>query len=218
LGVLESETIMALKKNATNSTETGTEHHRHQQRNLDGLLIELKEGDITTRRWAARDLATIDGSTAGLLAALNTESELLVFEAILDSLEKIGGDEVVKGLIPLLRSEDAGKRNSVIETLQSMPDMVALHIIELLNDTDSDVRIFAIDILQVLAHPDIPQWLLSVLKDETHINVVATAVDRLAEVGTEDMLEDLLALKQRFPDEFYLHFAIDTAIERIKGH
>ena len=71
--------------------------------------------------------------------------------------------------------------------------------------------------LQVLAHPDTPKWLLSVLKDETHINVIATAVDRLAEVGGLDMIDDLLDLKLRYPDEPYLHFAIDTAVERIKG-
>ena len=96
-----------------------------------------------------------------------------------------------------------------------MPEGVALHIIELLNDRDSDVRIFAIDILQQLAHPQTPEWLLSVLKDETHINVIATAVDRLAEVGTSDMLPALKALKLRFPNEPYLDFAVQTAIRRI---
>lgn len=206
---------MALKKREKISNTDG--ERRQQSRGLDELANELKSEDMAARRWAARDLALIDGSTSILLDALNTEKERVVFEAILDALQSIGTDEVVMGLIPLLRSEHAAQRNAVIEVLQSLPDVVALHIIELLNDKDSDVRIFAIDILQVLAHPDTPKWLLSVLKDETHINVIATAVDRLAEVATPDMLDDIKALKERYPDEAYLHFAIDTAVSRISG-
>jgi len=206
---------MALKKKKKGA-EVGV-NQREKERGFDELSTDLNSQDISVRRWAARDLGNLDNATNVLLAALDKEKEHVVFDAILDALETIGTDEVVIGLIPMLRSEEAAHRNGVIEVLQSMPDMVALHIIELLNDTDSDVRIFAIDILQVLAHPDTPKWLLSVLKDETHINVVATAVDRLAEVGTLDMLDDIKGLKERYPEEAYLHFAVDTAVSRIGG-
>ncbi len=206
---------MALKKKQT--AEKNLQDKRQSGRNFDDLVNELSSDNATARRWAARDLVKHNDAAAILLAALNKEKEHAVQEAIFDSLELLGGETVVSGLLPLLRSEEASLRNGVIGVLQSMPESVALHIIELLNDSDSDVRIFAIDILQVLAHPDTPLWLLSILKDEQHVNVVATAVDRLAEVGTPEMIDELQALKTRFPEEAYLHFAVDTAISRIKG-
>ena len=193
-----------------------TGNDRHEGRGCDGLIRELDSDDASNRRWAARDLGTHPKAAEALLSHLATESVHPVREALFDSLQQIGGEIVIVGLITVLRSEDAELRNGAIEVLQSMPEGVALHIIELLNDQDSDVRIFAIDILQVLAHPDTPNWLLSVLKDETHINVVATAVDRLAEVGTSEMVPTLEALKIRFPNEDYLAFAVDAAISRIE--
>ncbi len=153
-----------------------------------------------------------------MFVALEKEQESAVIETIFSTLQTIGTDEVVKGLMFVLRSENAAQRNRAIEVLQTLPELVSLYIIDLLNDIDSDIRIFAIDILQVLAHPDSPKWLFSVLKDETHINVVASVVDRLAEVGTIDMMDEIIFLKNRFPDEHYLHFAIDIALTRIKGH
>jgi len=210
---------MALKKHKSQAGEQDQHaERRHNERTVEDLIRDLQQGEtVTVRRWAARDLAEHPEVATALLEALDNEQEPVVFEAILDSLQTMKTDEVVQGLIAFLRSEDAAKRNAVIEILQTMPELVALHIIELLNDTDSDVRIFAIDILQTLAHPDTPKWLMSVLKDETHINVIATAVDRLAEVGEPEMIDTLLALKERFPDESYLHFAVDVAVARIKG-
>jgi len=209
---------MALKKKSAKVVNLrGDQESRLQGRGFADLAEQLQERDITKRRWAARDLSEFANAIPTLLSALQIEQELVVQEALLDSLATLGGEAVVSGLIPLLRSEDPALRNGVIEILQSMPEGVAGHIVALLNDTDSDVRIFAIDILQALAHPQTPEWLLSVIQEEAHINVIATAVDRLAEVGIPEMVPALQALKQRFPDEAYLQFAIDIAIERIQG-
>ena len=215
---------MALKKSDTTRQQPhmqDNQDHRHDQRDYAGLIRQLLDTDANKRRWAARDLAQFPDAVKILLDSLSTESEHMVREAIFDSLQQLAkqdkGEYIVSGLITLLRSEDAELRNGAIEILQSMPEYVATRIIELLNDQDSDVRIFAIDILQQLAHPQTPQWLLSVLKDETHVNVIATAIDRLAEVGTPEMIDDLLAIKQRFANEPFLGFAVDTAIRRIEG-
>jgi len=207
---------MGLKINKKTDIASFTKDHRQNSRDYVGLVNELESANPAERRWAARDLADYPEAVEVLLAALPNEPEHPVREAIFDSLQQIGGEAVVSGLIPMLRAEDAELRNSAIEVLQSMPEGVARHIIELLNDRESDVRIFAIDILQVLAHPQTPEWLLSVLKDETHINVIAAAVDRMSEVGTPEMVPELEAIKKRFPDEPYLSFAVDTAIRRIE--
>ena len=204
---------MVLRRRSQN-TESKSESPA-QPVTFDELVKDLSASDAATRRHAARTLSGFPEATGVLIDAMATESVYTVQQAILDSIEIVGGDDAVPGLIPLLRSEDAALRNAVIETLQSMPESVALQMGELLNDDDSDVRIFAIDVLQVLPHKDTPKWLSLVLANEQHVNVVATAVDRLAEVGTEEMIDDLEKLKQRFPDEPYLWFAIDTAITRI---
>jgi len=47
------------------------------------------------------------------------------------------------------------------------------------------------------------------------VNVCATAVDLLGEVGSRDALEPLLRLKARFAKEPYIQFAADLAIKRI---
>ncbi|MEE2748809.1 MAG: HEAT repeat domain-containing protein, partial [Pseudomonadota bacterium] len=77
--------------------------------------------------------------------------------------------------------------------------------------------IFAVNILESLCHPDVEQWLIDVIRDDEHINVCATAVDLLGEVGSEKSEPALLALKERFTDEPYIQFAADLAIKRITG-
>ena len=208
---------MGLKKERKLDIQPVVEHERRSSRGYSDLLQQLESSEPAERRWAARDLVSYPEAVDALLSHIDIETDNPVQQAIFDSLQHIGGASVISGLLPLLRTEDAFVRNAAIEVLQAMPEGVAVHIVELLNDIDSDVRIFAIDILQQLAHPQTPEWLLSVLKDETHINVIATAVDRLSEVGTTDMLPELKALKLRFPDEAYLQFAIQTAIDRIEG-
>jgi len=208
---------MGLKKERQSDIRPAAVTTLRASRDYEGLILQLESSDAAKRRWAARDLVDHPESVATLLQALRAEAEYPVCEAIFDSLRQIGGEAVVSGLLDLLRTENTFIRNASIETLQAMPENVALHIIDLLNDRDSDVRIFAIDILQQLAHPQTPEWLLSVIKDETHVNVIATAVDRLAEVGTPDMLPELKALNLRFPNEPYLDFAIKTAIRQIEG-
>ncbi len=223
---------MGLKKKITSNVESinaesinvkNLEEQRKHSRDYDGLLNLLHEGDPSERRWAARDLAEFPQAIDSLCQRLTQEGDLIVREAIFDSLLQISqandasARNIILELIPLLRSEDTPLRNGVIEVLQNLPNSVAPHMEKLLQDKDSDVRIFAIDILRELAHPDTPAWLLDVINRETHINVLANAVDRLAEVGTEDMVSELQKIKIRFPREPYLSFAVDTAIRRIEG-
>ncbi|WP_119395098.1 HEAT repeat domain-containing protein [Salinibius halmophilus] len=182
---------------------------------FEALVELLNHGSMAEKRLAARDLADHPNGRSELILALQNETDVAVLEAILDSLQQHFDAQLANDLLDYLRSENVFVRNEVIGILQNYPDFVGPHILALLNDVDSDVRIFAVDILQLLAHPDTPQWLLSVIKDEQHINVVAAAVDRLAEVGTPEMIPELQALTERFPNQPYLSFAVKTAIHRI---
>ena len=64
---------------------------------------------------------------------------------------------------------------------------------------------------------DTPLWLLQVIENEQHVNVVGTAVDRLAEVGTPDMVKALETLKMRWEGQGFISFAVDAGIQRIQG-
>jgi HEAT repeat protein len=184
---------------------------------FEALSERFRNGDDSARRRAALELSRFPESAEILCAALIGEGQAAVREAILTALIRINNGASVRGLLPLLGSEDVALRNGVVEALQQMPAHVGPHMQELLADTDSDIRIFALDVLQSLCHPDAPAWLAALILTEKHVNVCAVAVDRLAEVGTPGMIPALQALAARFADEPFIQFAVQAAIARIKG-
>lgn len=190
---------------------------RQYPRDRAGLIAQLGDADAAVRRWAARDLGRHPEAVPALAARLSVEAAPAVREAILDALLAIASDEAVEELLVFLRSEDAALRNGAVAVLQQLPEPVSRQMQGLLADADPDVRIMAIDILQTLPHAEAPLWLADLLGHERQVNVVGAAIDRLAEIGTEDMLLLLDEVRDRFEDEPYIQFAIDTVVRRIRG-
>lgn len=188
---------------------------RSYKRTCEGFIAQLKDTDPAVRRWAARDMVQCPDASKVLLESLKQESVKEVREAIFTSLINIGDAVAVAGLVECLRSEDASLRNEAIEAMKQLPDEVSPVIRELLKDDDPDVRIFAVNILEALRHPDVEEWLIEVIDRDAHVNVCATAVDLLAEVGTKKSLNSLSLVKARFCSEPYIQFAVNVAIERI---
>ncbi len=179
------------------------------------LVSQLNGENAESRRWAARDLVDCPGSSAALMQRLSIEQDDSVREVILTTLVHLGDDASVMGLVQCLRSDDATLRNEAIEALKMLPDAVAPIMRGLLADEDSDVRIFAVNILESLRHPEVETWLSEVIEHDPHVNVCGTAVDLLGEVGSRNVLDPLLRLKSRFAREPYIQFAADIAIKRI---
>jgi HEAT repeat protein len=196
-------------------SELETEEHFSD---LPRLLDALSKGNARDRRNAARDLHAFPESVELLCDHFGTEEDATVQHAIATTLIRLNSDAAVCGMMPYLRSEQASVRNAAVEVLQQMPEPVGGHISELLTDPNADVRIFAIDVLKVLCHQDAPLWLSELIETDPHINVCSTAVDCLAEIGTPEMIPGLLRLEARFPDEYFMKFAVQTAIGRIKGN
>lgn len=188
---------------------------REYPRDTEGLIQQLQDPDPTVRRWAARDMAIHPHAVEALCQHLPKETDLAVREVIFTTLGVLGGHDVVNGLVPLLRSEDANLRNGAIEALSGLPDEVAPHIEELLIDPDADVRIFTLNVLTDLNHPNIGAWLSHVLRHDPHVNVVAAALEVLAEAGTPDALPAVRQARQRFADDPFIGFAADLAEERM---
>ena len=204
---------MALVK--THVAQPVAEDERTQPRDCTNLENELDNSNPTTRRWAARDLADCPQASAALVNRLQREEDVSVREVILSTLTSLGDQVAVTGLVACIRSESPALRNEAIEAMKQLPDKVAPMMLGLLADANPDVRIFAVNILESLRHPEVESWLISVVDNDPHLNVCATAVDLLGEVGSFAAREPLLRLKARFADEPYIQFATDLALKRI---
>ncbi|WP_457571851.1 HEAT repeat domain-containing protein [Desulfovulcanus sp.] len=210
---------MALRKaNKTQSqTSNFQQERRKQTRDFTTLVTQLNHNDPQQRRWAARDLLQFkEKSIEPLCQRLELEDDPSVQEVILDILQIINQEPAAELLIPFLSSQDAGLRNKVIETLQAMPDLMEKHVEKLLQNSDPDIRIFALNILQSLKHEHVPQWLLLTAMHDDHINVVATALDGLTEVATPEMIEDLKSVAARFPDDDYIQFIVNDIVQSLQ--
>jgi HEAT repeat protein len=184
--------------------------------NCEELRTALENADAGVRRHAARQLAGCADASSALVSRLQREEDVAVREVILNGLARLNDVVAVEGLVGCLRSEDAALRNEVIETIKQMGSEVAPVLESLLADPDPDVRIFVVNILDSVRHPDVESWLIQVIDHDAHVNVCATAVDQLCEVGTEAAIEPLLRLKARFATEAYIQFAADLALQRIR--
>ena len=178
-------------------------------------LVLLDSADPADRRQAAHQLALRPSAAATLCARLAHEDDLSVREAILTALVRGGAAEAVPALLPFLESEDAGLRNAVIETVQQMPpDLVMAHVDALLAHEDSDMRIFTVQLVAKLPHPERMERLVAVLENEPHVNVCLAAVEGVVEVGRPDALPALDRLKERFPDDPVVAFSVEAAHRR----
>ena len=195
--------------------EAVTQEDRKHSRECSALITSLADDNATTRRWAARDMVNCPNASVILVNHLKREPELSVREVILSTLTQLGDATAVAGLVDCLRSEDAALRNEAVEAMKQLPDEVAPMMQGLLTDSDPDVRIFTVNILESLCHPDVEVWLIEVITTDPHINVCATAVDLLSEVGTQAALAPLEQLKSRFSADPYIQFAANLALRRI---
>lgn len=175
---------------------------------------KLSDANAETRWQAARALGEIPSSVPLLAEALTSETSAQVREAIFTSLVLIGTEASGRAAAEFVRSDDAALRTGALDALAAMPEAAEVLLPDLLNDADQDVRILSCELARNLS-PDVATRLLGhLLRTEAQPNVCAAAVEVLAEVGTPDAIDPLRACKTRFPDEAFLGFAIDDAIER----
>jgi HEAT repeat protein len=210
---------MTLRRGTTARQETQSSP---EPSSYNELTAALESADPPVRRYAARELLRFPGAGTILLNRFKREPENAVREAILTSLIRLDEPSVTKELAECLRSEDTTLRNEAIEALRELAssgdpsNSISPVVASLLVDSDPDVRIFAVNILESMRHPEVERWLIEVIERDPHVNVCATAVDLLCEVGTQAACEPLLRLRERFPSEAYVQFAADLALRRIR--
>jgi len=204
---------MGLIKGKT--TEIGGNGEANPERNCEQLAAALENAEAAVRRRAAREIGGCLDAATVLVNRLKREQDAAVREAILNTLLRLNDRAVSSALADCLRSEDAALRNAAIETMKRLGGEVAPLLRSLLADPDPDVRIFVVNILDSERHPEVESLLIEVIERDAHVNVCATAVDLLCEVGTKAAIEPLIRLKARFACESYIQFAAGLALKRI---
>jgi HEAT repeat protein len=179
-------------------------------------LLGLLTSASPDERWeAARAAANVAGGLSAIAAALPTEHDPRVREAMFTSLARHGTAESIEVLVALLRSDTASLRTGALDALRITVDASPNLLPRLLSDKDADVRILSCELARSLPNLEATRLLCKLLAAEQEINVCAAAVDVLAEVGGIDALACLNECASRFGDSPFIAFAIKTATDRI---
>ena len=201
---------MGLKKKTDTivDTEAQSDEKRSAERTQEQLIADLASADSSTKRWAIRDLANTENAHKVVLERLPTENDPTVIEALFSALEHNMTDADASQLITMLKSEQVQLRNGAIELMQQNPDLFAQNIHKLMQDEDPDTRIFCVDIIGAVAHPEALNWLHHIALNDDNENVVGTALDKLAEVCNASTYDILQTVESRFPNHAYITFVI----------
>jgi len=175
----------------------------------------LNSADPDERWVAARELAGHAEAVDALGAALGSEPDPRVREAIFTALALTGTQAAAAVVLPYLRLDDADQRTAALDALRAMPEGVSSHTEALLQDDDADVRILACELARSLPANEATRILSAVLERDPDPNVCGCALEVLAEVGEPDALRALARCADRFPNETFLRFAIKVAADRI---
>jgi hypothetical protein len=186
----------------------------------DGAEIQksLTNPDPDERWRAARDAADIDGGDSALAAALPSENDPRIREAMFTSLARIATPAAVEAVISRLRSDDANLRVGALDALRIMVPRVHDLLPRLLADPDADIRILSCELGRSLGSAEATQLMSRVLDQDPDANVCAAAVEVLAEVGGPQALPSLEKCALRFGDSPFLAFAIRTVVDRLASH
>ncbi len=149
-----------------------------------------------------------------LLIKLVKSNSLGVQEAAESALREIRGAESVRGLVPLLRSDDAPVRNIAMDVLREIgaDDMPTLE--KLLFDDDADIRIFISDIMGSTSSALAVRPLCDALLKDSEVNVRYQAAMSLGNLG---MAEAVPALNQAMQDEEWVQFAVIEALTKLRA-
>jgi HEAT repeat protein len=205
---------MALKK--------ATQQDVIEREKFDNLdeAVEFFENstELEDKSYALNQMALFEGGYQKIAEILQHEEDHSLIDIIGAILSKVDGEVApIDEILTLLKRENPYVRNLAISVLQDYGDAIKYYIVKYLIGDDRDLRIFAINVLGDVKFASSRDMLVELLESEEDVNVAMTAVDYLGEIGQEEDIALLESLKERFSDEFYVSFAVDGAINAIKG-
>lgn len=175
----------------------------------------LDSPDPECRREAALRLDGVAEAVPALLDRLEVETEPAVRDALLTTLAGHDTEAVAFGLAGHLASDDPGLRSAVAEAMAAMPESVPALMPALLTDPDHDVRVMTVMVLANLRHPEAGSWLVAIIRDDPHPNVVSAAIGALLPSAGPEHATLLQQALRRFPGDPFLRFVVENAVPRL---
>lgn len=185
----------------------------------DAVGFFESEVSIEKKEYAAEEIIKFDKGVEYLLEYISNEkADKHLSTKIATIISRMDSKKApIEKIMELLKLDNAYARNLGISILRDFGDAIKYYIVKFLIGDDRDLRIFAINVLGDVNFSESRDMMIDLLKDEQDINVAMTAVDYLAEIGEVEDIELLRSLKERFAGEYYVEFAVDSAIKSIKG-
>lgn len=180
--------------------DTGTDTLEHYRQNI-------REGDEESRLEAYReigDLAIPDGNEI-LIHGLSDRSRY-VRAAVANILFEIADEKITGVLLECLREEDPSIRSQAMSILSRLGWSALRQVEEYLKDADSDVRIFAANIIAAAGHKEAFPALRMALEDPEE-NVRYAAVEALGRISEEAAIPLLVSI---LSDEWARYPAIEA--------
>ncbi len=186
---------------------------------LSEAVIFFESSDsYEDKNYALSEIVQFDSGYQKIAEILQVENDHTIIDNIGTMLSSIAGKIApIDEILSLLKREDPYVRNIAISILQNYGSAIKYYIVKYLIGNDRDLRIFAINVLGDVKFAQSRDMMIELLESEEDVNVAMTAVDYLGEIGLKEDISLLNSLKERFKDEFYVTFAVDNAVNAIKG-
>lgn len=188
---------------------------------VPGLRAHYSDLEYEERRKFLKTLNQSPESLEFLTELVQKETSPLLQQATFDSLmtqAQFGNESaVIPAVVELLRTGDAMQRSAAVRFLSAFPEPTGELVPDLLQDESADIRLYALDVIQHLVHPDVPSWLKLVMENESHPNVITSAIDRALEAGCTELQGSLEQVAERFSSTPLITFAVELAKSRLSG-
>lgn len=175
----------------------------------------LKDSDVEVRREALESLkGKADDISIKLLLSAMEDTSWRVRNTATDILiEEYQVEKYMDGLINLLyRDDNAGARNSAIETLVRLNKKATPFLIEAFNTKNRDVRKFIIDVLGEFRDNRALPLMLGALRDDDE-NVRVTAIEHIGKIGESSVIDSLIEIIEN--DDIWTAYPAADALGRI---
>lgn len=177
----------------------------------------LDHADPAVRRRAVQALSGDRHAIETLVTLLRDETDNGVRQAAFLALASVNSAEAAQSLARLLSEADPALRNGALEFLANMPEHARQLLGPLGSHEDPDVRIFGVLLASELHHLDTAEWLIGLAQHEADPNVCSNLAEALGGSGVTEAVPALELIAKRFPDDAYLIFAVETAMQRLGG-
>lgn len=175
--------------------------------------------NLEKKSYAICKIAKFEGGLDYLISYLAKESETKELSTRIATVVSNADaqDVPIEAIMNLLKLQNAHIRNLAMSMLSYFGSTMKDKLVNFLTGDDKNLRIYAVNILGDVNFPESREMLVELLEKEQDINVSMTAVDYMREIGELEDIPLLESLKERFAGDFYADFALNHAIDSIKG-